>query len=333
IGTSQTVQLDQGKLFFEDFPKGMKITANISASDIDGAISRARGLTNRVLSLFSFVTKCSIPELLIMKAYDVTPGKKVGKYIQHCYDIPFSGGSARTLDKTALGKCSRSISKLEEIDNNRVLRSMHWFRLAIQSKDYIERFTSLWIGLETINLTLCKHYEIEVEYSTCEHCGKNAPILTGVRKLLSEIGDSNLKWREISKLRAITFHGSQPLHVVVPQLKEKLHSLQNALYKGLCLVLDLEESSEDIVDMVNSHEAHHLSTAEISGPDLQFIDREIVPTFDYEIGVVHLKTSGTPFIFRATPVIDERYKFIGDTHTLMAQPHLAQQMTTDFEME
>ena len=329
IGTLQTIQLDQGTLVFEDNSNGMKITATVPAPDIDIAISRARGLSNRVLSLFSFLTKCSIPELSIMKAYDVTHGKKSGRYVQYYYDVPFSEGLARTIDKNRLSAGTLSLSHLEEADNNRVFRAMHWFRLAIQSKDYLERFTSLWIGLETLNLTLCKHYGIEVEYSMCDHCGKNVPTLTGVKKFLMELGDKNLKWRDVSKLRAITIHGSEPLHVIVPQLKEKLSPLQKALYKGLCLLLNLKEPQEDIIVVINSHQAHYLSTAEVRGPDLQFIDSFTVPTFNYEIGVINLENGKRPFFFRATSSIDGKYKFTNDTHTLMAQPHLARKISVD----
>ncbi|NHJ12153.1 MAG: hypothetical protein EAX95_00670 [Candidatus Thorarchaeota archaeon] len=259
----RTVQLDQGTLFFVNVPRGLDVIATIPASNIDMAMTRARGLANRILSLFSFLAKSSIPELQIMKAYDVTPGKTSGDFVQYFYDLPFYAISAREIRRKQLKGSFEAISKLEEGENNRVLRAMHWLRLAIKSKDVLERFTSLWVGLETINLSLCRYYNLEIEYSKCECGRKKAPRLNGVRRLFHEIDNEKLNWRETTKLRAGTIHGFQPLHVIVPQLKEKIPLLEQALYKGLVLILGLEGSEDSIVDIVNSHNAHYQSSAKV----------------------------------------------------------------------
>lgn len=165
IGKPQTMRLDHGEFIFEDIldpetksPMGMRIYATLPSTDIDTAMAQARGVANILLALFSFLTKTSIPELFIMKAYDVTPRKRSGKFIQYYYDVPFPKVSARAVDKEILRRCSEKITGLEESNNNRVTRAMHWFRLATRYEDLLERFTSLWIGLETMNLTLCHHY-------------------------------------------------------------------------------------------------------------------------------------------------------------------------------
>jgi hypothetical protein len=338
IGKPQTIRLDQGALIFADIlhpksksPKGMSISATLPAADIDTAMSQARGITNIILALFSVLTKTSIPELLIMKAYDVTPGKRSGKFIQYYYDLPFTTGSVRAVDKRALSRSSEVITGLKESDNNRVTRAMHWFRLATKSKDLLERFTSLWIGLETINLTLCHYYGIEVEYSTCDCCGKNVPILSGVKKLFQDIGDDNLTWKKTSGLRAITIHGSQPLQVIVPQLKEKIRSLENALYGGLNLILGLEGSKDNTMNIGNTHEAKYISTATVEGQDLQFIDKEIIPAFEHKIGIVYPKSGGQFFRFEQRPVIDKNFRFNEEEHVLYTQPHLAHRITAPLE--
>jgi hypothetical protein len=329
INKSQTIQLDYGTLLFVNVPKGLDIIVTIPESDIETAMSIARGLTNRILGIFSFLAKSSIPELQIMKAYNVTPGKTSGEFIQYFYDLPFSASSAREIGREHLKESSKAISTLDKVDNNRVLRAMHWFRLAIKSKDVLERFTSLWIGLETINLTLCKHYNLEIEYSICECGRKKAPKLNGVKRLFDEINGGKSNWRKITKLRAGTIHGFQPLHVIVPQLKEKIPILEQALHQGLALILGMEFTDDLIVDIAKSHNIHYQSTAKIHGPNLQLIDRTIAPSFEYRIGIFYPESGGRWLRFATTSVIDENFEFRDEEHILKAQPHLANQIRID----
>lgn len=334
LGKKQTITMPHGVYIFEDIlhpknnsPEGIRIFASLPAVNIDRAVSHARGVANILLDQFTFLTKTCIPEIHIMKAYDVTPGKKKGKFIQYFFDVPFAPESLRQLDKDLLKRSSKAILDLGEVDNGRFTRAMHWFRLATKSTNSLERFTCLWIALETINLTLCSHYGIETEYSICECCNKKVPILTGVKKLFGDSGDKNLNWRKVSKLRATTLHGSKPIHEIVPDLRKTIPSFENVLYKGLNLIIGLEGSDESISNIGNPQLAHWISTATIEGPDLELIDKVNIPRFDYVIGVVYTSDRERYLSFEQKPVIDASFKFKNEKHTYMAQPDFASKVT------
>lgn len=334
IGRKQTFWMSHGTYIFEDIthPKnnsllGISISASLSAVNIDKAIEQARGVTIVLLDQLSFLTKTSIPDLRIIKAYDTTPEKKRGKFIQYFYDLPFGLESLRELDKALLKRSSANIINLGEIDNGRVTRAMHWFRLATKSTDALERFTCLWIGLETINLTLCNYFGIETEYSTCEYCNKNVPILSGVKKLFSETGDKKLNWRKMSRLRATTLHGSKPLHEVVSDLKMVIPSLEVALYNGLNQIIGTEGINKCILNIGSQNLARWCSTATIEGPNLEDIDKVTIPGFDWILGTVYATNNEKLLRFGQIPIINETFKFKDVKHTYLSQPDFASKVT------
>jgi len=297
--------------------------AQLPAANIDKAMQEARGVINILLEQFSFLTKTSIPDLQIVKAYDVTPEKKSGKFIQYSYGLPFNPVSLRQLDKVLLKRSSENILKMGEIDNGRVTRSMHWYRLAAKSTNALERFTCLWIALETINQSLCEYYGIETEYSTCECCDKNQPILSGVKKLFAESQDKNLTWRKVIKLRATTLHGSKQLHEIVSDLKKTIPSLQDVLFSGLCKIIDIEGSDDSILNIGSPDLACWISTATISGPNLGIVDEKIIPGFVLTLGTIYTPDKGRFDLSHHKPVIDDAFKFRNEEHTFSCQPDFA----------
>ena len=330
LGKKQTIKMPHGTYVFEDIPhpkynspEGIRIYASLPGANIDRAMQQARGVTNILLDQFTFLTKTSIPDLHIMKAYDVTPGKKSGRFIQYFYDLPLEPESLRQLDIDLLKRSSVNILGLSEVDNGRITRAMQWYRLATRSTSVLERFTCLWIGLETINLTLCNHYGVETEYSTCECCNKNVPILSGVKKLFADIGDNVLKWGKISKLRATTLHGSKPIHEIVPDLQKAVPSLETALYNGLSLISGLEKSEDCILNIGNPNLARWISTATIKGPNLEFIDKIVIPHFYWIIGVIYTIDKERLLRFEDRPIIDKSFRFYNVKHTYAAQPDFA----------
>lgn len=335
LGEKKTIKMDWGEIRFENalhqkmkVPKGLNIIATLAlpTDDIKTAISRARGLSNRILSLFSFLTNASLPELLIVKAYDITPKKKTGEFVQYDYDIPLETRSARVVDKAELKRCTTSISKLSESDNNAVLRAMHWYRLALQSKDVLERFTSLWIGLETINSILRDHYGLEMEYAKCAKCGhESTPILNGVKRLLSAVSGETRIWRRVRKLRAGTIHGFRALMEITPESKKLVPLLETALGNGLNLILGLKQSSvNEPLDLGHHHPAYYSTTAIIEGQDLQLLDIEITPTFNFELKIFEPQPNFQQHQFRARQEIDQRYQFKEIVHAFHAMPQVAQ---------
>ncbi len=89
IGRKQRIKMTHGTYVIEDIPhpknkspEGLRIYASLPATNIDRAMEPARGVANILQNQFTVLTKTSIPELLIMKAYDVTPGRKFIQYFE-----------------------------------------------------------------------------------------------------------------------------------------------------------------------------------------------------------------------------------------------------------
>lgn len=197
---------------------------------------------------------------------------------------------------------------------------MHWFRLGTSSRDVLTRFTDLWIGLETLNQTLCNHFGIEMEYSTCDCCKKKVPILTGVKRLFKEVGDKNLHWGKLSKLRATTIHGSRPLQEIVSDLRMNIPSLEKVLYIGLNLILGLVGNEQSFGNIDSQYDSYYESTAKIHGPNLEYVDRSVIPSFEIDIAIIHTDTR--EFRIRHKPVISEDFQFKNDLHGMKVLEHL-----------
>jgi hypothetical protein len=331
LGEPKTASMAQGEILFCDIldpttqkPKAIGIVATLPAINIDAAISHARGLANRILSLFSYLTNTSLPDLLIMKAYDVTPGKKKGDFVQSFYDIPMERHSTRVVNKGSLSKCVTAISALPESDNSSIFRAMHWYRLALQSTDMMERYTSLWIGLETINPLLRQHYGLEIEYSQCKCGRKKAPTLNGVRELMNELEEGGSLWREKTGLRAGVIHGYRAFKEITPEVRIMVPVLEQALEKGLNLILGLDKLERSKpANLANPQVAYYHSRGIISGPDMKDVDKEFEPTIIYELKLFKGAQNAPHHEIKFGQKIEDDFSFSNLEHALLVQSQVA----------
>lgn len=266
-------------------PRGLRLVLTLKSDTAENAISRARGIPNRILSLFAFLRRVSLPETLPVKCYDVTSGRQEGLFIQYDYDVPMDKVSVRRIDRKDLRTSFRSISKLEEDNRNRVFRAFHWYSLALRSRDVFDIFTSLWIGLETINPLVRDYYGLAVEHSQCTNCGhKTAPTLNGIRKLLRESSGEGNIWARARKLRVGTMHGFRAFWKLIPEARKLVPILRDALDRRLRTILKIGyPSSLNPLDMAHPRPAYCRTTAIIQGPILSVVDRDVVPGIDLRI--------------------------------------------------
>ncbi|MHA2143487.1 MAG: hypothetical protein ACXADD_18575 [Candidatus Thorarchaeota archaeon] len=331
LGKARSFEMAIGHFRFEDIideemnvPMGLSITVTLEEEDLQTAISRARGTTDKMLALFSFLSTTSLPELKITKAYDVTPGKKRGEFVQYFYDLPLTTMSIRTINIDEIRKSVTTINKHDESNINRIFRSMHWLRLALQSRDVLERFASLWIGLETINPNLRDHFGLEIEYSTCPKCKhKFSPILNGVKYLLKDVTNDPKIWKQVRDLRTWTLHGIRDLSEITAKLREMVPKLERVLGHGLCLLVGLKKrKTDDALDLGDPIPSYYISTATVEGPDLKLVDSEITPSFDIDISLIPSDRRGQHHRFDAKGRIDDRFSFKDDTHTFYSRPQV-----------
>jgi len=308
--------------------KGLGITATLSSMpDIETAASRARGLVDRFLSLLSYLTVTSLPEVLIHKVYDVTPGRTRGRFLQKYYGVQLDTMSVRSINDGDLVEATKHLNGLSEDDDNSLFRAMHWYRLALQSGDVLERFTLLWIGLESINRLLRGHFGLEIEYSHCQECGhRGVPTLNGVRKLWSD-AKREVSWKRVRDLRTGTLHGFNALKDIVPEAKLITPLLEKVLREGLDMLLGVASRTDTIpIDLGAARPAYYSSEAIVEGPDLQYLDSVTVPGFDIDIKTLDPTPHSQHHEFKASAVIDKRFSFVDIVHGFHVLPQIAQKV-------
>ncbi len=296
-------------------PKGFRIIATVKADGIPDAEGRARGLVNQLLSLVSFVAAASLPELVIHRIYNVTPGETQGTFLQRYYELPLIAKSVRNLGASEWNESIRTLAGLPEEQKDPLFRAMHLYRLGVGSRDLLEKYPLYWMGLETINVPLRDYYGLEVEYSKCNKCGhKGAPTLNGVRHHVNEMGD--VKWKRFRDLRTGMLHGFKALWEIVPEARALVPKIELVLREGLDRLLGLSGRTHDIpVDLDSQHLGWYETEATIKGPDLSKLP--IDTRFDIETPQLNQTTFGT----KPIPVIDENFAFIDDRHRIVYVKH------------
>ncbi len=291
-------------------PMGLSIVTTLEAKNINQASSLARGYTNLIVSLLSYLSAAGLPQLQINKIYDVTPGKKKGKFIQNHYGVPMKTWSVQSVGDKELRLGITSINKFDDKDINRIFRAMHWYRLALQSEDVLERFTSLWIGLETLNPLLRNHFGLDVEYRECD-CGRRLhQTLNGFKHLLQEVTNDENRWKQLRGLRTGTLHGYRALKDIVSDLRENVPFLENTLRDGLDQLLSFE-GNRDVksVNLAKPTPGYYTSTAVVTGPDLQELDSETVPSIKIQLEVHDFQPAIHPQKIEPRVSMDKRFSF------------------------
>lgn len=171
IGKEMKLSFDYGELILKEIihsemgiAKSLLFDVTLNSTDCETAISSARGVVIRALDWISFLTATSLSNPRILKCYDVTPKRTEGKFERYYYIDFLDPISTRQSDITEMSLSYESILKHSESHQDRLYRAMHWYRLAIQSEDYLDKFTLTWIGLETLNPPLEEYYKLDPKY-------------------------------------------------------------------------------------------------------------------------------------------------------------------------
>ena len=295
-----------------NIPKGLQISADLSTESIDEAISRVRGYSNRALSLLSFLTFTSHPTILPWKCYDVTPGRKEGLFVQYEYNVPLEATSTRKVDLELLQKSGKIISTLPDSHGKRIMRARHWFNIALQTNDVIDRFVAFWITLESMENVLRRHYNLDVEYTYCS-CGlKRTQINNGAMKLFNDIEKNDALYKSMRDLRVNIFHGHETLSVITPKAKEFVPILQRIIDAGLRMILELSDrKSISPVNFADSRPACFVASATVEGSDLSHLDKgqTDIPAIDFDFRIIPKSMDRQGFRYDPRVAIQDGYSF------------------------
>jgi uncharacterized OB-fold protein len=163
----------------------------------------------------------------------------------------------------------------------RISRAFHWYRRAIHTTEPLDRYTSLWVGIETLNPLLKKHYHLPDDKQKCQKCGhETVPTLNGVQTLFEELSPETSVWPKANRLRVGIVHGFDSFAELIPDANDLIPFLEDALVKGLDRVLGLKDRGKTYpVPLDYSILTYVELRTEINGPDMSEVDTRIEPEF------------------------------------------------------
>ena len=174
-------------------------------------------MTNRVLLLISFVSLTGLPTPLVEKAYEVTPSKDTGEFRSYHYGLPVSVVSQRAVNPVQVFGLMDATAKMDKDDFESVMRALHWYQESVVSEDGINRFTSLWVGLENLNGLLIRHFNITERPQPCPKCHQTSTTqLLGIKRLIEEGDFGNDVWKKARETGYGLSTGPQSLHHIHP---------------------------------------------------------------------------------------------------------------------
>lgn len=329
IGKEMKLSFDYGELILKEIihsemgiAKSLLFDVTLNSTDCETAISSARGVVIRALDWISFLTATSLSNPRILKCYDVTPKRTEGKFERYYYIDFLDPISTRQSDSTEMSLSYESILKHSESHQDRLYRAMHWYRLAIQSEDYLDKFTLTWIGLETLNPPLKEYYKLdskyrnfdgdEVDFDKCLTCKrKTVKALNGMDHLLTEVAENEEFLRKVKRLRQETLHGHGRLKDITPKLKRLYPILATTLDKGLRLLLGLSNRTDlKPLNLWKITPKYYRLEASIKGPNLGLLDKKVIPSLDMEISTLGYKQGAQGYkLGEVKEIIDSKFTF------------------------
>jgi hypothetical protein len=338
IGSPYNIVLPQGEMYVEEIHDsitersiGLRFVVTISSNSLDDAMGPARGITRGILSLFSYMTNAGLPEPVVLKAYEITPGETTGHIRQFHYNIPVETTSIRNVNREQLKKAINGFNA--KSNSLRVSRALHWYRISILSADVLDRYVALWTSLETLNPILREIYDLDIEKYKCPDCGREAaPIQNGIRKLVKDLFDKENKiWRRLRETRASIVHGFKNFSDITPEARELLPYLEKSVEAALDIILNLEgREKRTSIQLDHPHPIFSQVDITVSGPDISLLDERIEPSFDADFSLEKIDSKGQVIQVSRSQALDERFSVKEISHKFHTMEHIASRM--DFHM-
>jgi len=215
-------------LLGQEFSKRLSIHCDFEADDIVDAINISSAYVNEILDQFALAVGSPVADPRVEKAYDITPGSTVREIWQFFYDpIEKVGAKAarpEVMEKLFFGFFGKR--------KGEILRSVHWFRLSLREMEPLDRFTYLWIGLESLNPIAQRLFPGELEVSRCPHCGHEIRAFKGtssIRRLFGHYGLETSIYSKARRLRQRLLHGYANIAKITEEAIEIISALSSAL--------------------------------------------------------------------------------------------------------
>lgn len=233
--------------------RGLRVTVDIIAESLDKAVEMARARVDGFMAMLTVVTNATVGEVLLKLGFETTEGATSTEYIQieYLYNDLFK--RKRAFDNNKLNNFGE---KLLKVNDNRIFRTVRWYRKGLIEADPLDRFMSFWLGLENLNKKLAKLLGENTETRNCASCGLQYEVHTakGIRSLFNKYSKNGLSdFNLCRKLRVDIQHGAGNLETAMSRADECSELCRLALLKGIYLVLDLDlkELEDGLVPIYN----------------------------------------------------------------------------------
>lgn len=281
-------------LLKQSYANELDFTCEFQSDDILSAISLSSGYVNQILDNLVFVTGGPAYDIKILKAYEITPTATIREFWQYFPNVIEKVGSKYSDIEASTGL----IHSFLKVQEERVLQALHWYRKSLRESDTLDRFTYIWIGLETLNPLIKKIYPGESETAKCKNCGHPRKFEgTAALKKFFEACSNGALYSKARNIRQELLHGHKNLDEIVENIHDIMNPLATVLRSAICSVSGIDK--EKIVYDIDLAEAINVTIVVYMkfGP---FIVDESDPGFEdpYAILDVDLEEKGNTLIFQ-----------------------------------
>ena len=245
-----------GSLFHE---AGLRLETTLDASDVDTAVAAAEVAVERLAPLFALSSGSEVSDPRIELAYDSTPGAASGELLRFAYEgAPES--RIRKVMWAPVTSLYAALASAPEEHRTAIERALWWHNLALKQPRPANRFSALWIGLESLKTLLAATLSGEAPQSptctdcgaelTCARCGTQVPArprpIAGLQALLEGIPETLPRaFRRASDLRNRVEHGNRTYSDADATAQELLPFMEAAIPRAIARLLHLSPDVEE----------------------------------------------------------------------------------------
>jgi len=226
-----------------EFHRGMQAEIQLEQDSVENAIGEARYIADAFIILAGFTANAKTGLFKPYLAYEVTPEIDERPFKQYLYDIAVvhSDSTRQLLSVEKFSKLSKGLKSF--LPQDRFGRSLRWYWKALSEEDDFDRFTNIWIALETINPVLRERFNVELETRACQKCGDKVNIesVVGVRHLITQYLEDKEVYSAVKKLRTGLFHGTEDLTKLCDEARRMIRKLEEAFIKAILLLADVPQ--------------------------------------------------------------------------------------------
>lgn len=212
--------------------EGIRLVFEFEADNLNHAGALIESASDFLLSVLAVSAAAEVPPLHLELIYEDTHGRTTGEMLRFLA-IPIPEVKLRKIYWDHLEPIFVKTLNADPKLSDRLRRTLWWYRRALSETDVLNRFSALWVGLETLNPRLAELW----------HLADNG--LAGIIKLLTEIPEGGQQVAQRAKrLRHEILHGFVELHIAETAASKVMTAMEAAIPRGIAKLLGLPAETE-----------------------------------------------------------------------------------------